>query len=93
MWGEDGPWKIFAGLRRLAGEGFWSGVLGCFYCLSLWVAAPIAWWLGGRWPERILLWLALSGGAILMQRLIVGTEATPPARWRVDPAPGREKGG
>lgn len=50
------------------GEGFWGRLLDCFQCLSLWIAAPIAFYLGeGVW-ERLLLWPAISGGAILLQR-------------------------
>jgi hypothetical protein len=93
LWGEDGPWNAFASLRRVAGDGFWGGVLDCFYCLSLWIAAPIALWMGGRWLECALLWLALSSGAILLERLTTGTRAAPAARWRVDPTPDQSKEG
>jgi|SRR5882724_12079515 len=64
---EDGPGKLLARLRRLAGSGFWGGLLDCFYCLSLWVAAPFAFLLGDNRREVLLLWLALSGAAILLE--------------------------
>ena len=32
-------------------------------------AAPFAIAIGGTWPERTLVWLGLSGGAILLERL------------------------
>ena len=41
----------------------------CFYCLSLWVAAPLAVILGNSAKEGLLLWLALSAGAILFERI------------------------
>lgn len=66
---EDGPWNLFARLRRRVGEGFFASLLDCFYCLSLWVSAPLAWVVGEGVKERILLWLALSGGAILLERV------------------------
>lgn len=66
---EDGPGRIFVRVRRLAGSGFWGELLDCFYCLSFWVAAPFAWLLGNGWKERLLLWPALSGAAILLERL------------------------
>jgi hypothetical protein len=92
LWGEDGPWNACVRLRRVAGNGFWGKLLDCFYCLSLWIAAPIAWWMGGRWLERGLLWLALSGGAILLERLTTDTRPVSPARWRVEPdAPQRKE--
>jgi hypothetical protein len=66
---EDGPWNLVVRLRRRAGNGFWASLLDCFYCLSLWIAAPLAYFIGSRWFERLLLWLALSAGAILLERL------------------------
>lgn len=65
---EDGPADMFVRLRRLAGEGSWGDLLDCFYCLSLWIAAPVAFLLARGWLEGILLWLALSGGACLIER-------------------------
>ncbi len=65
---ESGPWDLLLRLRKAAGAGFWGNLLGCFYCLSLWVAAPAAYLLGTRWKERLLLWLAFSGAAILLER-------------------------
>ena len=65
---EDGPFDVFVRFRRAVGEGFWGKLLDCFYCLSLWLSAPFAWYLGDRWVERALLWVALSGGAILLER-------------------------
>jgi hypothetical protein len=66
---EDGPDQVFVRLRGLAGRGFWGDLLDCFYCLSLWVAVPIACWLGDGWKERLLLWPALSAAGILLERL------------------------
>ncbi len=65
---EDGPWGLVAGLRERLGEGFWGQLLDCFQCLSLWLAVPFAFFVGGTWPERLVAWLALSGGAILLQQ-------------------------
>ena len=66
---EDGPAGILVRFRRSLGEGFWGALLDCFYCLSLWIAAPFALLLGQGWRERLLLWLALSAGAILVERI------------------------
>jgi len=81
FWGEDGPGDIFLRLRRLAGSSFLGQLLDCFYCLSLWVAAPLGWMLGRTWLERGLLWLSLSGGAILLERVTVRNQKPPPAIW------------
>jgi len=77
---EDGPWNMVVRLRRLVGNGFWGNLLDCFYCLSIWVAASIAWLLGGTWGERLLLWPALSGGAILLERVTTRRELPPVER-------------
>jgi hypothetical protein len=81
---EDGPWNLLARLRQLAGAGFWGSLLDCFYCLSLWVAAPFAYFLGESWKDRLLLWPALSGGAILLERLTSRREEPPPAIYTED---------
>jgi hypothetical protein len=65
---EDGPWSVLVRTRRLL--KFVTGKLfDCFYCLSLWVAAPFASVLGETWEERGLLIPAFSGAAILLERL------------------------
>jgi hypothetical protein len=69
LFAEDGPWDVIIRLRRRAGTGFWGNLLDCFYCLSLWIAAPLAVLLGSGWAERLLLWPALSAGAILLERV------------------------
>jgi len=69
LWGEDGPGDIVVRVRRLAGNGFFGRILDCFYCLSLWVAIPFAFAIGGSWSEQVITWFGLSGGAILLERL------------------------
>lgn len=82
LWGEDGPWDAFVRLRRAAGDSFFGRVLDCFHCLSLWVAAPVAFWMGSGWLERALLWVGLSGGAILLERATARSAPTlAPAIW------------
>ncbi len=75
---EDGPWEVTARIRQAAGDTFWGRLLDCFYCLSLWVAVPAAWVIGRTALERVLLWLAFSGGAILAERSTAGSTAEPP---------------
>lgn len=67
---EDGPWNIVARLRQAAGMGFFGQLMDCFYCASLWVAAPLAIWVASGWDFRLVAWFALSGGAILLERLV-----------------------
>jgi hypothetical protein len=69
FYAEDGPWDILVRLRRLAGNSIFGDLLDCFYCLSLWIAAPLAFFTGANWKERLLLWPALSGAAILLERI------------------------
>ncbi|HEV2500934.1 MAG TPA: hypothetical protein VGY31_15295 [Terriglobia bacterium] len=67
---EDGPGDVLVRIRHWAGYGFWGSLLDCFYCLSLWISAPFAYMLGAGWKEKLLLWPALSGAAILLERMI-----------------------
>jgi hypothetical protein len=78
FYGEDGPWDVFIWLRRAVGEGFFGRLMDCFYCLSLWLALPLAYWIGESWKERLLLLPALSAGAILLQKLTTKQEAALP---------------
>ncbi|MGE5342043.1 MAG: hypothetical protein ACM3SY_11260 [Candidatus Omnitrophota bacterium] len=74
---EDGPWDVFVRFRRLVGDGFWGKLLDCFYCLSMWTSAPFAYILGQGWQEQLLLWPALSGGAILLERFTDRSDVHP----------------
>ena len=75
---EDGPWEFVVRLRSHAGNGTWGRLLDCFYCLSLWIALPFAWLCGDGWVERLLLWPALSAGAIFVERITGGLPRQPP---------------
>lgn len=78
---EDGPWDLVVRLRRLVGEGFLGQLLDCFYCLSLWIAAPFAFLLGESPVEQLLLWPALSAGAIFLERALPEERQAPPALY------------
>jgi hypothetical protein len=81
---EDGPWEVVVRLRSMAGEGFWGQLLDCFYCLSVWIAAPFALHLGAKPSDRILLWPALSAGAILLESVIDRRHGEAPALFVED---------
>lgn len=66
---EAGPGDLLARFRRLLGNTFWGRLVACFYCLSLWVAAPFAVLLAEGSRELVLSWLAFSAGAILLERV------------------------
>jgi hypothetical protein len=83
---EDGPWDASVRIRRTAGDGFVGRLLDCFYCLSLWIALPIAWLIHQGIIELVLLWPALSGGAILLERATAPAQPThaPRAEFKED---------
>lgn len=79
---EDGPFDAVLRLRRALGNSGLGHLMDCFYCLSLWVALVAA--LGivalTTLPTPgavVLLWPALSGGALLLQRATQQAD-TPP---------------
>lgn len=84
---EDGPWRVIVRVRRLAGHGFWGQLMDCFYCLSLWLAAPFAFWVADDALRRAVTWLALSGAASLLYKL-----TTRPAPLLPPPAEGLDHG-
>jgi len=65
---EDGPFDIIFLMRRKISVGIFANLLDCFYCLSIWISLPFGIWLGTNWLEKILMWLALSGAACLLER-------------------------
>jgi hypothetical protein len=81
---EDGPGDLLVRLRRMAGNGFVGKLLDCFYCLSLWVAAPLAYWVAETRLERLLWWPALSAGAILLERVTSPRSGDAPALYFED---------
>jgi hypothetical protein len=72
---EDGPGDLLVRLRRRLGDGWLGRLMDCFYCLSLWIAAPLAFWVGSGPLSILVAWLALSGAACLLERL--GQEPVP----------------
>jgi hypothetical protein len=65
---EDGPWDAVTRLRARLGAGVLGRLMDCFYCLSVWVAAPFALFVARRPVEALVAWLAVSGGACLLER-------------------------
>ncbi|MEZ5316821.1 MAG: DUF1360 domain-containing protein [Vicinamibacterales bacterium] len=65
---EDGPGDVIVWIRTRLGTGMLGRLMDCFYCLSLWVAAPAALLFRHDAREWVLYWLALSGAACLLER-------------------------
>lgn len=66
---EDGPADLIARFRARLGHGFASKLMDCFYCLSLWIAAPAALFVSHKPLDWLFTWLAISGAACLLERL------------------------
>lgn len=66
---EDGPADLVFRLRVKLGSGFLGKLMDCFYCLSLWIAAPFALLVTRQAISYLLVWLALSGAACLLERV------------------------
>jgi Protein of unknown function (DUF1360) len=72
---EDGRAEIVVRVRARLGSGLLGALMDCFYCLSIWIAAPLAITVTRRPRELPLVWLGLSGAACLLERL-TGERAT-----------------
>jgi hypothetical protein len=66
---EDGPWDAVVRVRARLGDGLLGALMDCFYCLSIWVAAPATLAVARRPREAPLAWLAVSGAACLLERV------------------------
>lgn len=74
---EDGPGQAVVRLRRAVDATPLAGVMDCFACTSVWVGLGVAAALvGGRLPVRdvAVAGLALSGAALLTERLLSGAD-------------------
>ena len=65
---EDGPAEMIYRMRRRMGPGFWGQLMDCFLCFSLVVAAAMAFFVASRPVAWVVSWLAISGGACLLER-------------------------
>jgi hypothetical protein len=65
---EDGPFDAVLALRRRAGDGQLGALMDCFYCLSVWVAAPLSPAVAGRSRWTPVTWAAISGAACLLEQ-------------------------
>ena len=83
---EDGPADLVVRIRARLGRGMAGKLMDCFECLSLWVAVPIAFFVSRRPVDLLLIWLALSGAACLLER--IGREPV-----LIQPISGAEEGG
>jgi hypothetical protein len=66
---EDGPGGVIFHLRQRLGVGWLGELADCFNCLSLFVAAPATLFVSRQPIVWAVAWLALSGGACLLERL------------------------
>jgi Protein of unknown function (DUF1360) len=63
---EDGPADAIARTRESLGESQLGALMDCFYCTSMWVAIPFAFYAAKKPAGRVAAWLALSGVACLI---------------------------
>ncbi len=75
---EDGPLDVFARVRRAIGADgpgrimpILGGLLSCLACTSVWVGLAVtATWWPDTWQGWVLIPLALSTGAIVVERVV-----------------------
>lgn len=75
---EDGPFDLIVRLRSRVGDGFVGKLMDCPYCLSIWIAIPFALMLAKTFVAWVAAWLAISGGASLLERLTDRSHLPPP---------------
>ena len=65
---ETGPFDVFTRLRhfleyRADKEKFFFKLIDCFYCLSVWISFPFAFFMADGVLFIFLYWMAISGAA------------------------------
>jgi hypothetical protein len=65
---EDGPADVIVRIRVWLGNSIFGKLMDCFGCLSLWISIPFAFLVSRRVVDLVLVWLALSGAAFLLER-------------------------
>lgn len=78
---EDGPADVVVNLRARLGSGRLGDLMDCFYCLSIWVAAPLSFVVVRRARDAPLICLALSGSACLLERVTQARETGTAPTW------------
>lgn len=81
---EDGPADLIIRVRTYLGRSFFGTLMDCFGCVSLWVALPLALFVTRQPFELVVVWLALSGGAMLLERIGPGPMVIEPADGPVE---------
>jgi hypothetical protein len=69
---ENGPWDLIARLRATLGSGVWGRLMDCFSSLSFVISLPLAIWMSSSLMGFLVLWLALSAVACLLERAMQG---------------------
>jgi hypothetical protein len=72
---EDGPADLVVRARLRLRRSRAGELMDCFYCLSIWVAGPVAAAVAPRRRELPLVWLALSGAACLLEQATTDSAA------------------
>lgn len=68
---EAGPFDILYHFRTVINKSkFGASLFGCFWCLSIWVAAPFAWYLSNDLWQWFVYDLALSAGASIIHQVL-----------------------
>lgn len=88
---EDGPFDVVLRARERAGSSTLGKLMDCPYCVSVWAALPLAGWIVRRSGlpagDAVPLWLAVSGGACVIEKVTAGAGAGASPDAGPDPAP------
>jgi hypothetical protein len=66
---EDGPFDLLLKIRKILGKSVIGSLVGCFYCLSIWVGLAAALIEGDSSREILILTFYYSGASLLLEKL------------------------
>ncbi len=64
---ERGPFDLVSRLHVAAASTWLADGLACVHCLAIWLAVLPAAMLAPGWAAGLLLWLAVAGGASVIE--------------------------
>jgi hypothetical protein len=67
---ERGPWDVCSRLHAWAWQRGLGDALACPHCVALWLASLPAVLLAADGRTGVLLWLAIAGGASVLERAL-----------------------
>jgi uncharacterized membrane protein len=72
---ESGPFGVFVSLRRGLVKVRLGRLVGCFYCLSMWISCAVVLVFPLTWATPVVI-LGVAGAVAIIERFLSGASTT-----------------